>query len=434
MGVNKPRKIFIGIQKEPGQGKVYVYKYPNDDNTKVYSSESPEKYERRIILEEIKNKFSNTTIEYKAREYDLDKINKIIDEIPEIQQTDDVPDIDVSQEINDEKRKELNKWKTKLAANSWKSQQRSLRKKGKLEQDKIDSLNRLGMLWNPKENNWEKKFMIFRTYGLCDELEGWVKKQRHLFKKNDISNENLIRLKAINFPFNASSNEDFKFTKKSAWDLKNKIYDKKSELEKKEQKIRGVFEKEKKIKKKQILGDKEKRDKQIQKEVNSFYNRKFHYCSWSFIKELTQQEAKEKLSQIDKGFPVQSNRLKEFLDNESNKFKNEGRRTPSYVKGFYSDVNLDTLGPSEIYSDLSNFIDSSVDPKIRLVACQLMLKYIPFLNLTKSKFKEINYLISTYRKEKNRSELIYLRDYIKKYPLLSDLFSEKIAKIIVNVL
>ena len=56
-----------------------------------------------------------------------------------------------------------------------------------------------------------------------------------------------------------------------------------------------------------------------------------------------------------------------------------------------------------------------------------MLKNLPHISLKSGKlFKEINYLISTYKKEKNRTELIYLKDYIEKYPMLNEFYGEKI--------
>ena len=73
-----------------------------------------------------------------------------------------------------------------MKASSWKSRQRGLRKKGKLKQHQIDSLNRLGMLWDPKESSWEKKYVIFKKNGLCDEIEEWVKEQRELYNNNKI--------------------------------------------------------------------------------------------------------------------------------------------------------------------------------------------------------------------------------------------------------
>ena len=41
----------------------------------------------------------------------------------------------------------------------------------------IDSLNKLEMVWNPKEDEWEKKYLSFRKKGFCYGLEIWIKEQ-----------------------------------------------------------------------------------------------------------------------------------------------------------------------------------------------------------------------------------------------------------------
>ena len=51
-------------------------------------------------------------------------------------------DINIEEELSSEKKEELKKWRINMKASSWKSRQRGLRKKGKLKQDQIDSLNR----------------------------------------------------------------------------------------------------------------------------------------------------------------------------------------------------------------------------------------------------------------------------------------------------
>ena len=63
-----------------------------------------------------------------------------------------------------------------------------------------------------------------------------------------------------------------------------------------------------------------------------------------------------------------------------------------------------------------------------------MLDYLPLISLkTARNFKEINYLISTYKKEKNLSELILLRDYIIKYPMLNEFYGDKINLVILKL-
>ena len=110
---------------------------------------------------------------------------------------------------------------------SFLSSQRSLRRKGKLEQHKVDKLNEFGMLWNPKVDNWEilyekfkNKFVIeiikdsFNEYGNhwrklreLNDLETWKEEQRRLYKNDKLGKENLARLNFINFPFDLEPNE-----------------------------------------------------------------------------------------------------------------------------------------------------------------------------------------------------------------------------------
>ena len=346
----------------------------------------------------------------------------------EEEEINDVPNISVEEELNESQKKELNNWRTKMAASSWKSRQRSLRKKGKLEKYKIESLNKLGMVWNPKEDEWEKNYLKFRTIGFCDELEDWVKEQRILFNNNDISSENLQRLNAIKFPFEPLENEEYKFTKKSIWELIEKLNKKQTRLEREEKKRLGIFEEKKKNSKKKPT-KKEIKEKEFQKEVNSFYARKYNYCSDSFLRKLTEKETLDKLTKISDGNSILRGRLKEFLDNESNRFKSEGKKTPYYVKSFYSEILDKNLNSDEIYGELSLFMSAKFNSTIRVKACQLMLKHISYRNLNNSRsFKEINYLISEFKKQKNITELVSLLDYVNKYPLLSELYNKKIEK------
>ena len=396
-----------------------------------YTSQNLEQYEKRRSLKEIDNKIKHITIKYKDKEYDIEKLNKIYNELAEInqKQINNIPKIYVSEELNEISRKELINWKTQMAASSWKSTQRSLRKKGKLDQYKIDALNKLGMVWNPKEDEWEKNYLKFRTVGFCDELEVWVKDQRILFNNNEISNENLLRLKAIKFPFEPIANEEYPFTRKSVWGVIEKLQKKRRRLEIKKEKILGVYSSKKKTK----LTKKEKKEKDSQKEVNSFYRRKFQYCSGDFIFELNEKDALNKIYQIDKGISIYKGRLKNFLDSESNKYKSEGRKTPSWVSKFYTEVidSESKLTPNEKYNELSSFNTSKFNSVIRTKACEYMLSYISNRNINNSRsFKEIKYLIGAYNKEKNRGKLLALKKLIKKYPLLLELYENKIDVIL----
>lgn len=94
---------------------------------------------------------------------------------------------------------------------------------GKLDFIKVSKLNSHGMVWNPLENEWEQNFLSFKKNGLNTDNEKWVIEQRKLFKNSKLNNENLIRLNAINFPFNETNGEIFKMTKRTTWSLIEKL-------------------------------------------------------------------------------------------------------------------------------------------------------------------------------------------------------------------
>ena len=333
-----------------------------------------------------------------------------------------VLDIGIDEDLSEEKKEELISWKTKMEANSWKSRQRSLRRKGKLDQYKIDSLNKLGMVWNPKEDEWEKKYLTFREYGLCDEIEKWVIDQRKSYNDNSISKENIDRLNAVKFPFKEDKNEEFVFTARSIWKLREKLQTKQRRIEREKEKKEGIYKDKRKNYFKVKLTKKEKEER---REVNSFYSRKFHYTSWEFVKRLDVEEALNMIENIDIGNSIERKRLNEFLDEECQKYKEQGRRVPSYIKQFYTN-DKSKLSDSEKYDELSFFNIPNIDHSIRYKASMFMLKYVPSRNLSNTKsFKEINYLMSHYRKEKNKKELIFLADFVKEYPVLEELYLEK---------
>ncbi len=406
----------------------YAYKYTNSNGETGtgWTSESPERFKKRKMTEKIKQDISKVTIKYKGVEYDEKKLMQISENLYETRdnlKSEEVPDIKIDEEISDEKKKELIVWKTKMEANSWKSRQRSLRRKGKLEQYKIDSLNKLGMVWNPKEDEWEKKYLTFRDYGLCDEIEEWVMDQRKLYNNNTISKENVDRLNAVKFPFVAKENEKFFFTTRSIWKLREKLQTKQRRIEREKEKKEGIYKDKRKNYSKVKLTKKEKEER---REVNSFYSRKFHYTSWEFVKRLDVEEALNMIENIDIGNSIQRKRLNEFLDEECKKYKEKGKRVPSYIKQFYTNEKS-KLSDSQKYDELSFFNIPKVDPSIRFKASMFMLKYISSRNLNNAKsFKEINYLISHYRKEKNKNKLIFLADFVQKYPVLEELYLEKI--------
>ena len=110
-------------------------------------------------LDEFQSNFYITHRGVKFSKEDLDNIYKNLTKTTwEIKEFDPF-------NLSDEAKREIETIKKRMKASSWKSRQRSLRKKGKLEQYKIDSLNKLGMVWNPREDEWEKMYLLFRKRG-----------------------------------------------------------------------------------------------------------------------------------------------------------------------------------------------------------------------------------------------------------------------------
>lgn len=364
-------------------------------------------------------------------------LDKMYDDLITIEssKTNSLPDIRINEKLTEKQQLEIISWKTKMKANAWKSQQRSLRKRGKLEQYKIDALNKLGMLWNPSEDEWEKNFIKVKADGLIHGMETWVKEQRELFKKKLLTNENLYRLESIDFPFEESLDEKWAHSKKSIWDLKTKLFKKRRRLELELLKLQGKYTNKRENNLKKTISKKEKaRLKNEQNKINSFYNRKYNYTEWGFVKRLSQELALKKLSEIDNGVSLESSRLKEFLDAEVKEIESSGGKTPHYIKQFYDyDVRKTKLNPQEIYEELSRFLISGINPIVKKEACLLMLKYIPSINLKNSNCKEIPFLINIFRKEKNKEKLIFLKNYIDKYPVLGALYADKINEALIRL-
>jgi len=375
------------------------------------------------------------TITHKGEKYteeDLDVIYEIVAEkyIPTNKYIDDI-DYEPKENLSDKDLKDLNEWKVKIRASSWKSRQRSLRKKRKLDQVKIDTLNKLGMVWNPKEDEWEKQYLIYRKTGLCDEIEEWVMQQRELLKSNEISNENLYRLNAVNFPFDATKGEHFAFTYNSINLLQEKMRKKIRRIE-----LKLINKPPKKLTQKQKnIINREKQDKQrreAQKPTNSFYT-KFYMISGRVERDLLKLnflEIKNIIKQIESGKSVYYESKKEYLDNA---IKNRvlGHFTKSFVtSNFYDDINID-MTTNQKFNQISIFNSTKLDIEIRKYTCKILLKYFELIADKKvKKFKPLDFLISCSKKEKNIDELLSLEKFINNYPLLFQLYNDKMKEIL----
>ena len=154
---------------------------------------------------------------YKGIKYSLEDIKLKIDqyEIKDNMEQFSIqhPLSSIEKGIDDKTLDFIKKRREKMELNSkgrsWFSRQRRLRRDGKLDDYKIDELNRLGMLWNPTTDVWEKIYKEIRDNGITDEEEFWVKEQRKLYAEGLMPDENMIRLKAIGFNFDSNFNEKF---------------------------------------------------------------------------------------------------------------------------------------------------------------------------------------------------------------------------------
>ena len=373
------------------------------------------------------------TIKYKGEIYteeDLDVIYDILAEEDyennEQNLRDDI-DFKPKELLSEQKIKELNDWNTKIKASGWKSRQRSLRKKGRLEQYKIDSLNKLGMVWNPREDEWEKTYLLYRKFGLCDEIEEWVKEQRVLYESKELPSENLYRLQAVNFPFEAKKNEEFKFTNTSLWTLKEKLRKKKRRIELKliKNPPEILTEKQKDIINKEIQNRKQRQPRKppkqnISTKKGTYYSRRFNLKP-DFDKNLinlTNEKLIEFINLIISGKSMYYNVSKAFFIEESDPI--------SDLKNLKSEIDKPT-----IYEELSTFNRTKIDPEIRKIACTYMLNYFEdIVDNNLKTFSPLNYLISYYKKKKNIDELFRLEKYMEQYPILIELYQSKIDKII----
>lgn len=429
----------------------YYYEYHDSNGEKHIgsTSESPQKYNKRKLLEKIELEASKITIEFDGKKYNTNQLKKIYGDLPLTNPLESQWDLDIEkfggdisnkQNLTEKEIEEIKNLKNKLDAGKWKSRMRSLRKKGKLEQNKIDALNKLGMIWYPvgrskSHDEWENNYISFKKYGLCYEIKNWVNEQRILHKKNSLSNENLYRLQAVNFPFNSEKKETYKLTRVSCWDLREKLEKKVTKYKSKRIKELSIDKEinkpsdNKTSRKKSSAKQKEKLSN-IQKEQR-FYENLNRFQHPATLNKLAEKDSLKILSQINEGFTLNELLEKKFIENECIKLNKKNEKLPTYIKKALQTKSKEIVGNDEIYSQFSDFNNSHINKSIRKKACEYMLKYIPTRTLKTGKtFKEINTLISIYKQERNLTELTFLKEMIFKYPMLEEFYGEKINSVL----
>lgn len=110
------------------------------------------------------------------------------------------------------------KWKGNPELANWVAAQRQFRKQGKLEQIRIDELDKIGFGWSFRERGtWENHFEELvdfkKKYGHCNVLQGgeslnlgrWVSMQRSQRRHNRLDEVRISKLDGIGFEWESSS-------------------------------------------------------------------------------------------------------------------------------------------------------------------------------------------------------------------------------------
>ena len=106
------------------------------------------------------------------------------------------------------------------ALGTWVSKQRKLFNQKKLSPERIERLEKVGMIWNPRLSRWDKNynelalfknqhghFNILKIYPEKTNLDHWMKTQRTVYKKDKLSKERIQKLEAIDFMWDPTETE-----------------------------------------------------------------------------------------------------------------------------------------------------------------------------------------------------------------------------------
>ena len=374
-----------------------------------------------------------------------------------------------------EELKEFQYLKQKSKAKSWLSSQRTLRKKGKLKQNQIDRLNHLGMLWNPNIDEWEINYdnyrkeilvdvilkMKFKEYGLSDSKlndlknqEVWIKKQRELFYKGKLEEENLKRLKAIDFPFEPTLDENHKITLYQLVRLVYRIKTLKEELVSSRKIFVNFYNlpiENKNIGSKveitEVIVDKKREDRK-QLELKRYE------------KILKENEVSEQIAKVN-AIEFLNSKSTEYFVEQIDRYGKQKPLTWNEKQNFKeAEKNLESLSSYQIdlyysaYTSLSSFLTNSYSYQSKIkgiyystyikyefcdeVKCYASEKMLNILNekllvtgrfnKTKS-FKPITFLLKYYKSNNLLVELVRLDKIIQRHQILSLIYANRIKKV-----
>ena len=101
----------------------------------------------------------------------------------------------------------------------WIQKQRTARRKGELQEDKVQQLTAIGLDWNVYEKNWQEMFdelvEYFKIHGNCSVPQGWaanprlavwVMVQRRFKKTGQLSSARIQKLEEIGFEWSGHTN------------------------------------------------------------------------------------------------------------------------------------------------------------------------------------------------------------------------------------
>lgn len=318
-----------------------------------------------------------------------------------------------SLELTEKQLANLNKAKLSAKASSWKSRQRKLRKEGKLEQDKIDSLNKYGMLWNPKEDLWEINYAHFRDYGMSDPIENWIKEQRLLFDNNRLTKENLLRLEAANFPFLKKENEELKLDIYQILDMQEQLDSGKKKFEDHYTKRTFLNPINKTIK-----------EKKNQKELSKTQKKK--------IEELNQMSFEDFKYEIDSLFKreYKMERIQGFIKSKQDHYSDIYFESFKYLNGTFSTgKKIDYLEESVKFKCPDDVVIYASEKGLNLLD-KNMLGSGKYNDI--QRFPPVNKLIMLYNRQKRGEDLMRISKIIFKHPVLKAIYSERINKILIK--
>ena len=359
-----------------------------------------------------------------------------------------------------DEQKEFEYLKQKSKAKSWLSSQRTLRKKGKLKQNQIDKLNQLGMLWNPKVDEWEINYdkyrkeilvdvllkMKFKEYGLSDSKlndlknqEVWIKQQRELFYKGKLEEENLKRLKAIDFPFEPTLDENHKITLYQLVRLVYKTKTLKEELVGSRKLFVNFYElplENKNIGSKIDIAEEivdKKREERKQLELQRELNRTAKFDAHrekvrnDIIEILKTKPADYFIKQIDKTYNKTVSAYSIAFDRYFDIYSE--LNTYLFNTFLFPRTKIDNKVYEETYVkyEFNDDIKRNVSEKMLSILDEKLLS-TGRLNKKKS-FKPISFLVKYYKKKNLVNELLILDKIIQRHQILSIIYSERIKKV-----